>query len=181
MTIVWQILINTPLWVWALLGLVLWLGWRDLRARTIAPGRLAILPLVAASISLFNVVTSAQPALSVPAWLLALAAGAPLGLLIGRRRRLEVEPGQRRMWLAGSCFSMALGLSIFAVRYAMGVTVALDPGLGRDALWIISANAIAGTVAGIGAGWMACLMMRYRRAVQATVDRRGATGTLNAI
>ena len=156
-------------------------GWRDLRARTIAPGRLAILPVVATSISLFNALTSSLPLLSVPAWILALAAGAPLGLLIGRRRRLEVEAGQHRMWLAGSWFSMALGLSIFAIRYAMGVTVALNPGLARDPLWTICANAVGGIVAGIGAGWMACLVMRYRRAVQAAGQRRDTTATLNAI
>jgi len=181
MTMVWQILINTPLWVWALLGLLLWLGWRDLRTRTIAPGRLAILPAVAGSISLFNVLTSAQPTLSVPAWLIALAAAAPLGWPIGRRRRLEVDASRRRMWLTGSWFSMTLGLSIFAIRYVMGVTVALNPALARDVLWIVSANAIGGIVAGVGMGWMANLMIRYRRAIQASGERSDTGDTLKTI
>jgi hypothetical protein len=181
MTIAWQIAINTPLWVWALLGLLLWLGWRDLRARTVAPGRLAILPAVAGSISLFNVLTSAQSALAVPAWLLALAAGVPLGLLIARRRRLEVDADEGRMWLAGSWFSMALGLSIFAIRYAMAVTAAFNPGVAREALWIVCANALGGIVAGIGVGWMACLLLRYRRAVQTARERRDMPCTISPV
>jgi hypothetical protein len=181
MTIAWQIVINTPLWVWALLGLLLWLGWRDLRARTVAPGRLAILPLVAGSISLVNVLTSARPALAVPAWLLALAAGVPLGFVVARRRRLQVDADRGRMWLAGSWFSMAVGLSIFAIRYAMAVTAAFNPGVAREAPWIVSANALGGIVAGIGLGWMAGLLLRYRRAAQATRGRRAVAGTVNPV
>lgn len=168
MTMMWQILIHTPIWVWALLGLVLWLGWRDLYDRTIPPARLIALPAVATSISLFNILTSAQPALSAPAWLLAVAVALPLGMLIGRWRKLDVDPQGRRLKLAGSWFSMTLGLTIFAVRYAMGVAVGRDPALAADTAWVIAAGAVGGAIAGIGIGWLACLMIRYRRA--ATLD-----------
>lgn len=161
-----QILIHTPIWVWALLAMVLWLGWRDLRVCTIRPVRLAILPTIGTTMSLFSIVTSAQPLLSVPAWVLATAAGVPLGMLIARRRRLAVTPDQR-LWLAGSWFSMLFGLAIFAVRYVMGVEAALHPGLARDPAWIVANTAIGGVVTGVGLGWLAFLVMRYRRALRA--------------
>jgi hypothetical protein len=48
------ILIRTPLWVWLILLLtLLWGGWA-LRPHTLSPARLAILPLVAAGISVWK-------------------------------------------------------------------------------------------------------------------------------
>ncbi|MCW5744889.1 MAG: hypothetical protein KIT36_01635 [Alphaproteobacteria bacterium] len=167
MTMLWQIVIHTPVWVWGLLLLVLWLGWRDLQDRAIAPARLAILPAVATCVSLVNILTSATPALALPAWLVAVALAMPLGAVIGAHRRLDAQAQPRRLVLAGSWFSMALGLTIFCVRYAMGVAVARQPALAADTLWIIAANAVGGAMTGIGAGWLACLVVRYRRALRA--------------
>jgi len=161
-----QTIIHTPVWVWALLGLILWLGWSGLRTRTLVPGRLAILPAVATSISLFNALTSAQPFLAVPVWLVAASAGAPLGMLIARQRGLEVEPDGLRVRLVGSWFPMVLGLSIFCIRYAMGVTAAFHPTWVRDPTWVIGASAISGTIAGVALGWLACLLRRRRQALR---------------
>ncbi len=34
---VYQIVVNTPLWVWPLMLFVLWLGWRGLQPRVMPP------------------------------------------------------------------------------------------------------------------------------------------------
>ena len=159
---VWHILSGTPAWVWALLALTIWLGWRDLRDHTTVPGRLAILPAIATGTSLFNAIASAQPLLSVPTWLLAAMAASLLGVLIARRRHLEITLDQR-LWLSGSWFSLVFGLSIFTARYVMGVTAALHPALASTPGWFITNNAVSGGVAGIGLGWLTCLLVRYRR------------------
>ncbi|TWT03054.1 DUF6622 family protein [Reyranella sp. CPCC 100927] len=166
MSAILQTIIHTPVWVWALLALILWLGWSGLRTRTVVPGRLAILPVVATSISLFNALTSAQPLLAMPVWLVGLSVGAPLGVLIARQRGLEVEPNGLRVRLAGSWFPMVLGLSIFTIRYGMGVTAAFHPAWVRDPAWVITASAVSGVVAGIALGWLACLLLRHRRALR---------------
>ncbi|WP_178133578.1 DUF6622 family protein [Vineibacter terrae] len=165
-TAIVQTFLHTPVWVWGLLALVLWLGWRGLQVQTVAPVRLAILPAVAVSVSLFNAMSTAHPALSVPAWLLAACLAAPLGGLIAARRGLSVASGQGQLQLAGSWFPMALGLSIFVVRYAMGVAVGRQPSLAADLTWIVAAAAIGGAIAGIGLGWLARLLLRYRRALR---------------
>jgi len=178
MSAILQTIIHTPVWVWALLGLILWLGWSGLQTRTLVPGRLAILPIVATSISLFNAVTSTQPLLAIPVWLVALAAGAPLGMLIARQRVLEVEPDGHRVRLAGSWFPMVLGLSIFCIRYAMGVTVAFHPTWVGDSAWVIGASAVSGTIAGLALGWLACLLLRRRQALRLVAG--SATRAVNA-
>ena len=176
MDLMWQIVIRTPVWVWGLLAVLLWLGWRDLRDRVITPAQLAILPGVAASISLVNVLTSAGLAIALPAWLMALALAAPLGALIGSRRHLDVQRRPNRLVLAGSWFAMALGLTVFCLRYAMAVAVARHPGLAADAAWIAAASAVGGAVSGIGIGWLASLLARYRHAL-----RGGDAAPANAV
>ena len=163
----WQILVHTPWWVWGLLVLVSWLGWRSLQARATTPAQLAILPAIAASVSLVSAATSVTASLALPSWLLALGLASPLGVRIGQKRRLEIGTGPRPLWLAGSRFPMALGLSIFVIRYAMGVAVARNPALAGEIMWIVGANALGGAVAGLGLGWLASLLLRYRRALDA--------------
>lgn len=151
---VFQIVVHTPLWVWPLMLLVIWLGASGLRPRTLPLWRLAILPVVGLVISLAGIGQSPRPALALIAWLIALAIGLPLGLWLGRRRGVR-RLTDGRLELAGGWFMLAFGLSIFAVRYALGIVFGMAPSLRADPVWIGLAGGIGGFVAGIGLGWLA--------------------------
>ena len=157
----WQIIIHTPLWVWPLLLFVLWLGWRGLRPSVVS-WRLGILPLVGLINSLVGLVESATPVIAAGSWLAALLAAFPVGYLIGNRRAVR-RLSDGRFEAAGGWFSMVFGLSIFAVRYALGVLFGWLPVLKTETLWIMIANGVGGVVAGIGLGWLASLVMRVRK------------------
>jgi hypothetical protein len=161
-----QIVIHTPFWVWPLLVVVLWLGWRGLRPSTTAPRRLAILPMVSVCTSLVGVAQSLQPNLALTAWAVSLAAALPLGYIIGSRR--AVRPlGDGRLEIAGGWFALCFAVSIFAVRYAQGVLFGIAPGLRAEPLWIGLSAAAGGIIAGIGIGWLANLLVRGRRVERA--------------
>ena len=68
----YQIVVNTPLWVWPLMLFVLWLGWRGLQPRVMSPARLAILPLIGLGTSLAGIAQSLQPGLALAGWAVAL-------------------------------------------------------------------------------------------------------------
>jgi len=159
-----QIVANTPLWVWPLMVFVLWLGWQGLQPRTVSPWRPAILPLVSIGSSLAGVAQAAQPGLAAIGWTIGLLAALPLGHAIGRRRvaRLRAEDG--RLEIAGGWFTLVFGLSIFAVRYALGVLFGVLPALKVELLWIGLSGVVGGAVVGIGLGWLAGLLLRARRA-----------------
>jgi hypothetical protein len=161
--IVAQIVTNTPLWVWPLMIFVLWLGWQGLRPRTVPLWRPAILPLVSIGSSLVAIVQSAGPALALAGWAVALLLALPLGYAIGRRRavRLRLEDG--RLEIAGGWFVLVFGLSIFAVRYALGILFGILPALRVEPLWICLSGVVGGAVAGIGIGWLVNLLLRARR------------------
>ena len=130
-----QIVANTPLWVWPLMVFVVGLGCYGLRLRTVTPWRLGILPMVGLGTSLAGIVQSARPGLALAGWSLALLAAAPLGYGIGRRRAVRLLDGGR-LAIAGGWFMLLFGLSIFAVRYALGVLFGVAPALRVEPFWI---------------------------------------------
>jgi hypothetical protein len=158
-----QIVANTPLWVWPLMTFVLWLGWRGLRPRTVPLWRPTILPFVGLSTSLAGIAQSAQPGLAFAGWGVALLAALPLGVAIGHRRAVRLRPEDGRLEIGGGWFALAFGISIFAVRYVLGVLFSVLPGLRAEPLWICLSGGVGGLVAGIGIGWLVSLLVRAHR------------------
>ena len=151
--IVFQIVANTPLWVWPLMALVVWLGLLGLRPRVLPLWRLAVLPAVGLVLSVAGIGQAVQPALALAAWLAALAVALPLGILLGRRRAVRhLDNG--RLEVAGGWFMLVFGISIFAVRYALGVVFGMAPALKAEPSWIALSGGVGGFVAGIGLGWL---------------------------
>lgn len=159
-----QILIHTPLWVWPLLALIVWLGLRGLKPRTMAPWQLAILPLVGLATSASGIAQSALPGVSLLAWLAALFALLPVGRLLGRRQSVRRLDGGR-LEIGRGWFTLVFGLSIFAARYVLGVVFGLWPALRADPTWLAAAGLVGGAVAGLGLGWLTGLLGGFRRTV----------------
>jgi membrane associated rhomboid family serine protease len=61
---------------------------------------------------------------------------------------------------------LVFGISIFAVRYAMGVLFGVLPPLRGEPFWIYASGAVGGMVAGIGIGWLVNLLRRARRSTR---------------
>ena len=161
-----QIVANTPLWVWPLMVFVLWLGVQGLRPRVIPWWRLAILPAVGLATSLGGIAQSANPIWAATGWALALLAFLPLGWVFGQNRAVRLLPEDAKLEIAGGWFALAFGVSIFAVRYAMGVLFGVLPALRGEALWIYLSGAVGGMVTGVGIGWFANLLRRARRSTE---------------
>ena len=156
-----QILVHTPLWVWALLALVIGLGVHGLRSSIVPPWRLWVWPFIGLASAATAFVQSPRPALAVSAWLVGVLAGLPVGYRVGTRRGMRrLEDG--RIALEGSWFGLSFGLAIFVVRYAVGVVLGIAPGLGTVPLWIGLAAASSGAIAGVGFGWLAGHLLRDR-------------------
>jgi hypothetical protein len=160
-----QIVANTPLWVWPLMAFILWLGLQGLQPRVIPVWRLAILPTVGFATSLGGIVQSVDPAAAATGWGLALLAFLPLGWAFGQNRPVRLRPEDGKLEIAGGWFALVFGVSIFAVRYAMGVLFGVLPALRAEPMWIHASGAVGGVVAGIGIGWLVNLLRRARRAM----------------
>lgn len=124
-----QILSHTPLYVWAILAFLVWRGVAELREREIAVARMFVLPLVMLALSLHDIARKfGLDAIALTTWMAAFAASA---LLAWRFCRVRVSPGTApgRVRVAGSAMPLVLMLSIFAVKYATSVLLAVRPDL----------------------------------------------------
>lgn len=162
------ILRHTPLWVWALLALLIWLGSLGLRRRRMALRRVASAPVVFIIWGLSGL--AARPfeaGLIAALWLGGLVIGLGLGLLTGPRL-LSVDRMRREVELPASWWPLARNLIIFFAHYALIVAAAI---LAAHKATLLQADiVVSGASAGYFTGWFVALLRSYRAAPAVTAS-----------
>lgn len=144
-----NIIEQTPVWVFPLIAVVLWLGSINLRERSVPLRSLFVLPLVMLVMSIGNSFgTSAGPRTALAAWLCSAVVGAVIGWQLTQRPR-AIEPKSRRIILPGSATPLIVCIAIIVLRYAFGYLYGRYPDLRADgnyALALIAGGALLGGV-----------------------------------
>jgi hypothetical protein len=156
------ILTHTPLWVWALLTLLVWLGSLGLKRRRRTLRRVAIIPLVFILWGLSGLAARPFDAGTITAlWLGGLILGAALGLATGPVL-LVVDRTRREVELPASGWPLARNLIIFFAHYALIVAAAI---LTTQKAMLLQADiTVSGASAGYFIGWAIVLLRRYHAA-----------------
>jgi hypothetical protein len=142
------IVVNTPLWVWPLFLYVLYVGWSRTQDRVVAPSRLLVMPAVIGGLAIYNLVSLDPSPAMLLGFVCGLAAGALAGHAVGRRRVAEpLDDGMFRT--KGDWMPLLLVIGIFAIRYARGVVMAIDPALARDPGFMLAGVTLSGLFAAI--------------------------------
>ena len=135
-----QIFKHTPHWVFALFLVLLVYGISQRRARNVTRFRLFVLPAVMLTLSLIGVFTGFGPK---PAALLTWAIGVGVVVAAGQRRvraheSQSVRDGARYA-IPGSWVPLALMMTIFVLKYAVGVIHARQLAIAQATpfVWII--------------------------------------------
>ncbi len=146
------ILQHTPRWVWALLALLIVLGLIQSRDHVVGRFRLLLMPTVLSLLSLTAVAKAfgTQP-LAALAWLAGLAAGIAV-FTVARLPMRAKALSNRRFAVGGSWLPLGLMVGVFALRYALGVTLAIAPARAQDAALALPASLALGLMAGLFAG-----------------------------
>jgi hypothetical protein len=152
----------TPILVWAVLVLLVWLGLVSARARTVGVARLLITPIVFVAWGLVALASSKAPlGPAVTYWLIAGLCGGALGLA-ARLDGLRFDHRQALVQVPGSWFPMIRNLAIFVTKYALAVAIALLPDWrGTLPLWDA---AVSGASSGYFLVWVVRFALAYRRA-----------------
>ena len=144
-----QILKGAPTWVFGLFFALLAIGFVQTRSRTVSAGRLTLLPGAFIAFSLYGVVAAfgAQP-LELLAWAAGIGTAVMLGRLLKQPSRARWDASARLFHVPRSWMPLALMMTVFFARYAIAVSMAMRPGLARDALFAVGASFVYGLLSG---------------------------------
>ncbi len=117
-----DIIRNTPLWVWGILGYLLYVGIQALKPRIVTLDKLIFLPLALIALK-FRVF------LSPDAWiyLVGLSAGLFAGFVKVRNSPIKVLKDIKSIQIPGSSSLIIILLGIFVMKYFFGYLQATDP------------------------------------------------------
>ena len=159
-----EIVRHTPWWVWIVLAVMLRRGYVLTRPQEVPLARLALLPAVFVLLSIGGVVSTFG---ARPDALLCWAAGLVLAAYEMQRRGApegaRYLPERHRFALPGSWLPLLLIVVAFALRYTMGVQLAMHDWLHRSSWLAIGASGSYGSLSGLFLGRALRLWHVWRR------------------
>ena len=147
-TVIVAILSHTPGYVWAILAALVVLGSLQLRQQRMSRNRLLIAPIAMGALSLWSATTAlgVRPTVAL-AWLLGMGA-AWLANRALRWPRAIAGDGDAFV-TAGSPWPLALMLAIFALRYAVAVSLVFHPEWRADPAFAAPMALLYGALSGM--------------------------------
>ncbi|MCC7702195.1 hypothetical protein IGS59_08100 [Janthinobacterium sp. GW460P] len=159
---------HTPLYVWAILGFLVYRGVLASRAREVSLRKLCIIPLVMLALSLSGVHGSFGLAgIASFAWGAGALAGAALAWSLTRTDTIVAIPARASVQRPGSWVPLMLMMSIFCMKYAVAVTLAIAPTYAHATGFIVPVCLAYGCFSGIFLGGLLRTVAVYRQARQA--------------
>lgn len=144
-----EILLHTPVWVWAVFAGLAALGFAQTRDRETSRARVTLLPLVFVGLSFAGVLRpGAAGGTALAAWGLGFAA-----VLLFARRALAVRGARwssdtARLHVPGSWVPLGLILGLFVLRYCMGVLGSIRPEIAQTLALSLGSQCVYGLFAG---------------------------------
>ncbi|MFZ4479569.1 MAG: DUF6622 family protein [Rhodoferax sp.] len=149
-TMLMQIITNTPHWVWALLASLLWLGLSQALPRSASLKRITIMPVAMTGLSLYGTVAAfgAEPQVLL-LWLTAASLMVVLLMQRSPSEAIRYDPATRRFAMPGSWVPLLLIMGLFATKYVVGATSAMQPGLAHEAGFSLGFTLLYGAFSGV--------------------------------
>lgn len=117
-----KIVSGTPIWVWAILSYLIYVGIQALKPRTVTLYRLIFLPLI---LILFKYRLLAQSGAWI--YLVFFIIGLGAGYLKVRSTKILIFKETKMIQIPGSSSMIVIFISIFVIRYMSGYLEATDP------------------------------------------------------
>lgn len=160
-----QLFSHTPLYVWAILAFLVYRGVLASRAREVTLRKLCIIPLVMLALSLSGVHGSfGFDGVAPFAWAAGALAGGLLAWSLTNPRKVAAFPERGTMQLAGSWLPLMLMMSIFCMKYAVAVSLAIHPAYAHATGFVLFVCAAYGCFSGIFLGGLLRTLAVYRQA-----------------
>lgn len=164
MTAITQAIAHTPIFVWPLIAVVLFLGARNLWPRERPLSQMFILPAVLLVFAIYNLAASrADLTLPIAAFAVSFAIGIGVGWNLVPKNVVTV-PERGAVRVPGSAAPLLVVIAIVILRYAIGYTYGRWPELRSDAALALEFSATGALLAGIVWGRILHFARIYRSA-----------------
>ncbi|OFA04015.1 DUF6622 family protein [Duganella sp. HH101] len=148
-----QIISHTPLYVWAVLALLVYRGLLASRDREVSLQKLWIVPVAMLCLSLSSMSGDGVLGGTVwGVWMAGLLAGAALAWKLDGGVRIVVDRAAGTVFQRGSWVPLALMLAIFVAKYAVAVVTAMHPETRDNVLFVVAVTGGFGLFSGMFVG-----------------------------
>lgn len=145
-----QILAGTPKWVFVLFAALLYMGIQQMLPRRVGINRITILSLAMTGLSLYGVVSVfGDTPQALLTWVVGAAVAFAINFQMGSSPRIQYDMASRSFQLPGSVVPLALFMGIFFTKYAVGVTLSVQPALAHDSGFALAIGSIYGAFSGV--------------------------------
>jgi hypothetical protein len=152
------LIVHTPLWVWALYGLLVFLGLQRTRDGSISLVRVLILPLVVGGLAIASVIGAGLDAL--PIMLVSFALGGAIGWQF-EREGATARLANGKIWLRGEWLTFGQILAVLVFRYAINAIPFVAPALNADTTWHTSSLFVSAALSALFLGRTAARLKVY--------------------
>ena len=156
-----DIISEAPFFVWPVLALLLWKGWRARKTYTITWKDLTILPLAMLIWTTYSIIKN-YDLISILPWSISVGMGIALGMLLVRKNALRFDKKKKLIEFPGSWVLMVLFLSIFSLRFFLGATYGMHPEL-KGSIKLLVVENLATIVSAIFLGRLIGTWQRFKR------------------
>ena len=147
------ILSHIPTWVWAIFATLIVMGVIQSRDQFASPKRLLILPLVWMVFGIWGIYSAfGLQAAPLLAWGLGLASSAALVRRSGWPGGARFDAARQLFFVPGSWGPLGLMMGIFVGKFALGMSLALQPALAHNMAAALGFSAAFGLLSGVFLG-----------------------------
>ena len=155
-----QILKGTPIWVWAILAALLYLGSKQLKPRVVKRYSVLIAPVVFLFVGLM---ASGRGLVGFTTWAVSLMTFAAVTFFVWQPTAgARYEANGDRLHMPGSVVPMLLMLAIFLLNYVINVVLAVNPAYRSEMVWQVVPAFVLGALSGVFVGRAATLFRLNR-------------------
>ncbi|MDO9433875.1 DUF6622 family protein [Hydrogenophaga sp.] len=136
-----------PFWVFGVLLLLVFFGYRQSRDRLVTPLYMGAIALAMLGLSLFGVVTAFGPNVApLLAWAMGVTAVVGLGRSVLRPRGMQAAPGA--ILVPGSWVPAVLMLGIFVAKFFLGFATGMGLPIVQQPGFVLAASLVFGAFSG---------------------------------
>lgn len=123
-----EILVYTPIWVYGLFVILLYLGWQQAKTRAVKRTMIYVLPTAMICLSFMGVMSSfGMSSQTLGYWIMALLMATYIGVQYFPVTNASFNHHTQQFQVPGSWVPLILMMAIFFTKYLVGVAVALNP------------------------------------------------------